>query len=244
MDPIRPDRGRLIYAVVLLASTTPALVPTVDLVPEIWPVVKQLDPTRFVDPTYAEHLFHGKPKSRRGDSVGIRARAIVRPILEGRKPRWTYVDLETQRPVTEEKAMRNWVRGHSRVGAAIGFALAQDGYALGFPFLIGWSLGLVILFLLPPRTPWRTLWRRPGWWAALAPVVTFGFLVLLELHERYPIPSILVPASVAFAWSGLALMRRWQAEPSWIDRAGRVLGVLWLATIPVYLIGQVFVLWR
>src|SRR5262249_16817489 len=136
---------------------------------EIWPILKQFDVSRLLDPTYAEQLFHRKPKSGRGDSVGIRARAIVRPILEERRPHWAYVDRETGLPVTQEKAMRNWVRTHSRLGAASGFALAQDGYAVGFPLLIGWSLGLVILFLLPPRTPWRALWRRPGWWAALAP---------------------------------------------------------------------------
>jgi hypothetical protein len=38
----------------------------------------------------------------------------------------------------------------------------------------------------------------------------------------------------------LGVTRNWKAEPSWIDRAGRVLGALWLATIPIYVTGFVW----
>ncbi len=31
------------------------------------------------------------------------------------------------------------------------------------------------------------------------------------------------------AWVCLWLSGRWAAEPSWIDRAGRVLGLFWIA---------------
>jgi hypothetical protein len=34
--------------------------------------------------------------------------------------------------------------------------------------------------------------------------------------------------AVAAAWMALLLTGRWRAEPSWIDRAGRILGVLWI----------------
>lgn len=37
---------------------------------------------------------------------------------------------------------------------------------------------------------------------------------------------------VAVAWLVLALTRSWRPEPSWIDRAGRVLGCYWIATMP------------
>jgi hypothetical protein len=33
---------------------------------------------------------------------------------------------------------------------------------------------------------------------------------------------------VLIAWTTLALARCWQPEPSWIDRSGRVLGVVWI----------------
>ncbi len=51
---------------------------------------------------------------------------------------------------------------------------------------------------------------------------------------------MIVPATVVLAWVVLAASRQWQAEPSWIDRAGRALGVLWIATIPIYLTGFVW----
>jgi hypothetical protein len=41
-------------------------------------------------------------------------------------------------------------------------------------------------------------------------------------------------------WVALAVSRKWQTERSWIDRAGRLVGVLWLGTIPVYLTGFVW----
>jgi hypothetical protein len=41
------------------------------------------------------------------------------------------------------------------------------------------------------------------------------------------------------AWLALGLSRKWTAEPSWIDRAGRLMGILWLLSIPVYLTGFV-----
>ena len=33
----------------------------------------------------------------------------------------------------------------------------------------------------------------------------------------------------AAGWSVLIFDRRWRPEPSWIDRAGRCLGIYWLA---------------
>jgi hypothetical protein len=37
--------------------------------------------------------------------------------------------------------------------------------------------------------------------------------------------------AVAGVWAALALSRRWRPEPSWIDRAGIGLGVLWIASM-------------
>ena len=46
--------------------------------------------------------------------------------------------------------------------------------------------------------------------------------------------SVSFTAEVSFAviggWSTLALSGRWHPEPSWIDAAGRVTGVIWLAS--------------
>jgi hypothetical protein len=38
---------------------------------------------------------------------------------------------------------------------------------------------------------------------------------------------------VALAWALLAITRRWKSEASWIDRLGRMLGVLWIGMTPL-----------
>ena len=38
------------------------------------------------------------------------------------------------------------------------------------------------------------------------------------------VTPIAVGGTVALAWTCLALVRRWEAEPSWVDRMGRLLG--------------------
>ncbi len=42
-----------------------------------------------------------------------------------------------------------------------------------------------------------------------------------------------VRGAVWAASIALAFLRGWRSEPSWVDRAGRLLGGAWLVTIPV-----------
>ncbi len=64
------------------------------------------------------------------------------------------------------------------------------------------------------RVPWST-----------DPVV-FGFDQALNTLA-------MIGVAVAASWLLLAASGRWRAEPSWIDRAGRALGVYWIATLPL-----------
>ncbi len=43
--------------------------------------------------------------------------------------------------------------------------------------------------------------------------------------------------AVAGAWAALLASRRWRTEPTWIDRAGRVLGIIWIVLLLLYLYG-------
>jgi hypothetical protein len=47
---------------------------------------------------------------------------------------------------------------------------------------------------------------------------------------------MLVAAATPLAWFFLAVTRRWAAEPSWIDRLGRILGALWMVSLPAHLV--------
>lgn len=52
-------------------------------------------------------------------------------------------------------------------------------------------------------------------------------LVVLMPHGSEP------GLAVAASWLLLGLGRRWQAEPSWIDRLGRIAGIYWIVMIPI-----------
>jgi hypothetical protein len=45
----------------------------------------------------------------------------------------------------------------------------------------------------------------------------------------------IVGAAVLGSWAALALGRRWRAEPSWVDRLGRCLGLIWIGLFLIYL---------
>jgi hypothetical protein len=83
-----------------------------------------------------------------------------------------------------------------------------------------------------PRPPLRALLRQPGTVAGLA--VSFGLIwVTGWLHFLFfgrindgTVTAIAVGGTVALAWTCLALGRRWEAERSWVDRMGRLLGAM------------------
>jgi hypothetical protein len=102
----------------------------------------------------------------------------------------------------------------------------------------------LILRLRRPRVPLRSIIGQPGFIACAMPVA----FVVVALPLSLVVPSgvgeraievaaqIVLPAAVPLAWVVLAIMRRWNPEPSWIDRMGRVLGVLWAFCLPAHLV--------
>lgn len=81
-----------------------------------------------------------------------------------------------------------------------------------------------------PRPPLRVLLRQPGTVAGMA--VTIGLILVAGwMHVLFfgrlidgTVTPIAVGGTVALAWTCLALVRRWEAEPSWLDRMGRFIG--------------------
>jgi hypothetical protein len=144
----------------------------------------------------------------------------------------------TRKP-SREQWLDNWIRSHAPSGR-LGFALAQDAFWLFFPPLLVASFCCICLRLVPPRPPWGTLFRQPGWWACLGSILGVLLGYADEALFENPVPSIIVPATVGLAWLVLAVSRKWQGERSWIDRTGRLVGLLWIVTIPIYLIGFVW----
>jgi hypothetical protein len=94
---------------------------------------------------------------------------------------------------------------------------------------------VLLMRMRRPRPSIRALLRQPGTVAGLA--VTFGYIwVTGWLHRLFfgkiidgTVTAIAVGGTVALAWTCLALSRRWEAEPSWVDSMGRLLGATAIA---------------
>jgi hypothetical protein len=127
----------------------------------------------------------------------------------------------------------------------------EDGdlAALTSSFLVPWTIALIILRLQRPRPTRRRLFLRPGFAACAIGGAMMVFLCLDEYRQRviayqtFAAPSIqyLVALnyriSISFAtaglWALMAVCGQWHAEASWIDRAGRAVGTLWIILIPM-----------
>ena len=104
-------------------------------------------------------------------------------------------------------------------------------------FLFAWTLAFLVMRLRKPRPSLRRLVKQPGMVAC--EVLLFGMVlaICLALNEDYQLFASVAVVSTACAipgaWTILALRGHWAAEPSWIDRLGRGLGICWSVSIPL-----------
>jgi len=123
---------------------------------------------------------------------------------------------------------------------------------MAMPMAAAWSLAALDLRRRRPHPSPPRLSRQPGWAATLAatlalliaPAGTLGLALTTMGVDPLDDPTFLAirlfyratafaSVSVAVAWIALATSGRWRAEPTWIDRLGRLLGVYWIASIPI-----------
>jgi hypothetical protein len=122
----------------------------------------------------------------------------------------------------------------------------------------------VVLRFRRPRPSWLRMMRQPGAVACLSASMAFAIFQaweianqilarclgvrhvgngFVEIWEPEYLSKIrqggLVGVTVLVAWLFLALGRRWRAEPIWLDRSGRLLGIIWVATAPISAIFEV-----
>ncbi len=229
----------MLDAMVLLAATAVGLV----RLPEAWPeareVFRRLDLSHFQEDGFPGRNFHAKPQTGRMDSMGRTIHRILQPLLEMRTPRPGFLKSDGSRSTYAE-----WLEnfGLSRTnrragGRAAGYASAAEAYVLAFPFLLAWSIGLLVLRLRRPRPELPGLWRQPGWCGCAGAVVGVALGLAEEAVVEWPAPTVIAPAMAGLSWVVLLVTRRWSAEASWIDRAGRCLAVAWIVMIPLYLVG-------
>ena len=124
---------------------------------------------------------------------------------------------------------------------AAGYAAAAETYVLLFPFLIFWTISLLARDSVGRGLPPGMLWRQPGWCGCMAAVAGYVAGIAGEAIIEFECPTVVVPAAVLLAWLALCADSTVAAEPSWIDRAGRCLGLAWVAMVPLFVVG--FVVW-
>ena len=122
---------------------------------------------------------------------------------------------------------------------------------------LGRMLNIVLLnflfFLIPaflivrlrrPRVALRSMICQPGFAACAAPVVVVLAAMPLTI---YPLRGsageavelgiqVLLVTAAPLAWAFLIATRQWNPEPSWIDRLGRILGVLGMISVPAHFV--------
>ncbi len=122
---------------------------------------------------------------------------------------------------------------------------------------LGRGLNIILLnflfFLLPafllvrlrrPRPALRSLVSQPGFVACAVPVVIalatlpFALFPTSGLTEEVIeiVVQVLMVAAAPLAWVFLIVTRRWNPEPGWIDRLGRILGALGMVCTPAHFV--------
>ncbi len=134
----------------------------------------------------------------------------------------------------------------------------QVEYIVAFflPLLSALTLALAAIHIQPPRPSLARLVWRPGASACLIAsaalilecgtawlfyrfwpngyvygIGIWGYVLGLE---GFRFVASRVSLAVGAAWLMQGIGGRWRPEPTWIDRAGRVIGFVWVALIPLY----------
>jgi hypothetical protein len=128
------------------------------------------------------------------------------------------------------------------VGGAIGLVRMLNIVLLNFLFFL--LPAFLIVRLRRPRPALRSLIYQPGFVACALPVFTVLATLPLALipgsgraGQVIEIGAqILLVAAAPLVWVLLIVMRRWNAEPGWIDRFGRIVGILGMVCTPAHFV--------
>ena len=166
----------------------------------------------------------------------IDAMVLIAALAISFYPIRDYLDFIEQRHVLRSLGFDWSIVSIWRAGTLLSGLMAPLGIAV--------SLAIWVLRMRQPRPDWRRLFRQPGMVACTATVAeTIIFLLKVVLSEYYlwrttgflpPLYALWIVRLpwngevVAIAWLVLWLSGSWRPEPSWIDRAGRVVGVYWI----------------
>ena len=117
-----------------------------------------------------------------------------------------------------------------------------------------WTIALSMLSFRRPHAPLRRLTCHPGVVASWSFSIMLSTLVVLQVINMmwgygYDISIAFRPYNIMFelvqpagcavltTWIIAALGNRWRPEADWVDRSGRILGMIWIASLPLSIIG-------
>jgi hypothetical protein len=135
------------------------------------------------------------------------------------------------------------------------YRLDLVGRAVIVPYLTALTVVLIVLCFFGARSALRRSHRQPGVVALVAAVVGIIAAVIIRAgptlrHFRQPYAQLpfehtllilwgwcgrLAGLCVVACWVTLALGGRWRPERNWIGRVGRFVGVLWVASLPLWI---------
>jgi uncharacterized membrane protein len=126
----------------------------------------------------------------------------------------------------------------------VALALLRTFNTLLLDFLFFLLPAFLILRLKRPRAPLRSLILQPGFAACAAVLAVFiaslPFVLLAPAGLAGQVieigGQILLVVAVPLVWVTLIVTHWWNPEPSWIDRLGRILGVLWMVCVPAHFV--------
>jgi hypothetical protein len=128
---------------------------------------------------------------------------------------------------------------------------ALNRFYFVLPILATLTVAVVLLRLRPPRPRLARLLRQPGIAASVAATSAIALWVPavgawatrrnLDEYQSLVFLTISAGSAVASCWTILLIGGRWRPDPGWGDRVGRVLGIVWLAPIPLYLLETILV---
>ena len=118
------------------------------------------------------------------------------------------------------------------------FWLSDVGTCVAIPS----TVALLVVRVLAPRPGWARLANQPGFVASVAVLAALvpglaevlsiihrpGFQTVAGYEQAWDHATRWCSSTVIGSWFALAMTRRWRADPSWIDRTGRIMGFYWL----------------
>jgi len=125
-------------------------------------------------------------------------------------------------------------------------SVIQESSQAAVPFLAAWTTAVLLLRFRRPRPRVRRALSQPGATACVAATVVnavqavwIGSLLaagsrFIDLSSVFAGYAQQVSFGVLAAWTVLAASGRWRNEPTWIDRAGRVMGVAWILITAIH----------